>query len=705
MNKSQKIILTPESFAKDKHIKVNLEQDVDSFEILSLKVDTKKAYQNFNADYGVLIGRVNANDNLGIPNAKVSVFIPLDGDDEENSEVVSVYPYKTPTGEDKNGKRYNLLPRVGKEDPQTNIVRPKQPFGSFPIKEEVVTNPTLLEVYGKYYKYSTVTNESGDYIIFGVPTGIQIVHMSVDITDIGQYSMSPASMITNLGYSPNLFKEDGTMIKETTNLNDLPNIETTDISVDIIPFWGDANNFEIGITRQDFKIRAYVERNLIVFGTTFTDGEKKFWGSRIDVGDTNARELYSAYEEVYEIANGRFGKVTEQIFYYPNEFTYDDLNSNAYTSEDAILLSSSEYTSYKSNGDFVFILTPNRTKVITAQDGTETVVDNDYPGGVFTEFAGFMTFEYTPDDVTLNDGKYAKFGKKVYLHGMRGRLKVPQRCALGETFDETDDSANSVNWKRAWKKFNSKYIYSVTQMHNHVFNNQKSEDHFRSGQFLDTDKMFKTDRVNLRETDIIRAVGTVQTNASYNDIELQFPTNWSFQGDRDGEVFEEKMFSGNWLNFALHFKQMGRGVGWTGRIEDMKTNTSWSAAPKSDHSNKSNNSLFAGGVFNTAYYMRSDIHQTDFIATDRTTLINFMNDVGGDKGFKLSDTQYDNADLPEGTSFKNGKDALYYQNGTVVNGSGKVNLLETNPTDTEYYFFRGLKDSDCLSFMRYLGLL
>ena len=58
---------------------------------------------------------------------------------------------------------------------------------SFPIKEEIVTNPIFLDVYKKYYKYTALTNNSGDYMIFGVPIGTQTVHMSVDITDIGEY--------------------------------------------------------------------------------------------------------------------------------------------------------------------------------------------------------------------------------------------------------------------------------------------------------------------------------------------------------------------------------------------------------------------------------------------------------------------------------------------------------------------------------------
>ena len=52
--------------------------------------------------------------------------------------------------------------------------------------------------------------------------------MSVDITDIGKYSMTPASMV-QLGYPANLFTQTCNKIKPSNDLTDLPNIETQEI--------------------------------------------------------------------------------------------------------------------------------------------------------------------------------------------------------------------------------------------------------------------------------------------------------------------------------------------------------------------------------------------------------------------------------------------------------------------------------------------
>ena len=38
--------------------------------------------------------------------------------------------------------------------------------GTFPSKRKVLNHQTTLDVYDKYYKFTTTTNQSGDYMIF-----------------------------------------------------------------------------------------------------------------------------------------------------------------------------------------------------------------------------------------------------------------------------------------------------------------------------------------------------------------------------------------------------------------------------------------------------------------------------------------------------------------------------------------------------------
>ena len=78
MTKSYRIRTAP---GTDKNIRVNINQDFDFLEILSLKLRQEDVYTRFCADYGVVAGRVIVNGGYVVPNANVSIFVPLDAID------------------------------------------------------------------------------------------------------------------------------------------------------------------------------------------------------------------------------------------------------------------------------------------------------------------------------------------------------------------------------------------------------------------------------------------------------------------------------------------------------------------------------------------------------------------------------------------------------------------------------------------------
>ena len=94
----------------NKTINVQLDQEFEQLEILSLKIQQEDVYNRNCADYGVLVGRITANNGFGLPNARVSIFIPIDSVDESNPIISSIYPYKSPSDKNEDGYRYNLLP-------------------------------------------------------------------------------------------------------------------------------------------------------------------------------------------------------------------------------------------------------------------------------------------------------------------------------------------------------------------------------------------------------------------------------------------------------------------------------------------------------------------------------------------------------------------------------------------------------------------
>jgi len=265
MSKTIRIRTTPNG--TDKYIKVPIEQDFDFIEVLSLRISQEEAYRNFCADYGVIVGRVVINSGFGVPNAKVSVFIPIDDIDKEDPLISGLYPYEVVTDKNIDGIRYNLLSK--KPETDNNCFTP---VGTLPDKRETIDNEVLNKIYCKYYKFTTTTNHAGDFMVFGVPLGTYTVHIDADISDIGIASQRPYDLI-NQGSSEKLF-ESTTKFKGGTNLDKLPQIKTANIGVNVNPFWGNAETCEIGITRVDFDTNLQINTTSLFLGSIFTDSGK-----------------------------------------------------------------------------------------------------------------------------------------------------------------------------------------------------------------------------------------------------------------------------------------------------------------------------------------------------------------------------------------------------------------------------------------------
>lgn len=247
---------------KDTCLNVALKQTYDTLEILSLKLNQENAYKYYTANYGVIVGRVLANGGFGIPNAKIAVFIEaLDGDVARLKEL---YDYPSTAGTNKDGVRYNVLP-----DSVDSACH--QDVGTFPNKRLVLDNDVVIEVFDKYWKYTTTTNQSGDYMLFGIPTGQQTVHVDVDLSDCGILSQHPRDLIGQ-GYNLRQF-ESPNKFKNSTDLGSLAQIYSQDQGVFVYPYWGesDESGETIGITRCDINISYKFQPTCVFIGSAITD--------------------------------------------------------------------------------------------------------------------------------------------------------------------------------------------------------------------------------------------------------------------------------------------------------------------------------------------------------------------------------------------------------------------------------------------------
>ena len=263
---------------EDKFVNVNINQDYEYLEILSLKINSENFYKLHTSDYGCLVGRVLANKGVGIPNAKLSVFVPADTTDLSNPIYRYLYPYTNIMSKNSDGIRYNLLPDVVDD-------KCHQDVGTFPNKRLVLDDNNVIEIFDKYFKYTTVTNAAGDYMLFGLPVGDHIIHTELDLSDIGVLSQKPRDLFYQ-GYTKEQF-ENSSLFKKSTNLDSLTQIISQNNSVQVYPFWGDDEaedvygvDKQVKITRLDIDVTYKFEPTCIFIGSLVADDKSNGFSKR-----------------------------------------------------------------------------------------------------------------------------------------------------------------------------------------------------------------------------------------------------------------------------------------------------------------------------------------------------------------------------------------------------------------------------------------
>lgn len=256
------------NIGKDQKVVVELKQDHDLLEILSLKFTQTDIYSSMCSDYGVVCGRISVNNGFGIPNAKVSIFIPVSEEDLNDPVISKLYPFSQIGDKDDKGYRYNLLPNRQQHGGH-------EPTGTFPDQTDILTREEVLEVYEKYYKYTVKTNGAGDFMIWGVPLGQQTIHVDVDLSDIGCFSLRPDDFVRQ-GGGVDSFKNSYTF-KSSNDIDSLPQIISFDKNIEVYPFWGNEDLCEIGLTRTDFDLSSKgvkIEPKAYFLGSIYSDQDK-----------------------------------------------------------------------------------------------------------------------------------------------------------------------------------------------------------------------------------------------------------------------------------------------------------------------------------------------------------------------------------------------------------------------------------------------
>lgn len=430
----------------DKEVRIKIDQDFDFLEILSLKLRQEDLYNRFCADYGIVAGRVIANGGFGVPNVNVSVFVPLDNVDENDPIISTLYPYKSITTKNEDGYRYNLLPYVQEYEGHT-------PTGTFPDRSDVLTRKEVLNVYEKYYRYTVRTNESGDFMIVGVPLGQHKLVMDLDLSNIGQFSLRPSDLIRMGRGVESQF--NGVLFKSSEDLDSLPQIVNSIQEVDVVPFWGQDDLCDVGITRSDFDLRELgieITPHAIFMGSMFSSNEedyikasckpKKNTGNFCDL-TTGPGNIKSLRQTIDVDSNG--DPIIEEYRFENNGYIIDD------------------------EGTWLTEIPMNLDYVITNEFG-ENIISNDPTIGIPTKGKYRFKVSWMDDSGLDGDVIRAKYLiPNIKEHGWTSSQtsSVPDNDVRNKSYafsldwDDYYDKESAINCEDTFYQFNYNKVYSV----------------------------------------------------------------------------------------------------------------------------------------------------------------------------------------------------------------------------------------------------
>jgi len=372
------------NIGKDQRVTVEIKQDYDLLEILSLKFSQQDVYTSLCADYGVICGRITANDGFGIPNAKVSIFVPQLTKDSDDPVISALYPYTSISEKNENNYRYNLLPARKQHGGHV-------PTGTFPDQTEILTREEYLEVYESYYTYTVKTNESGDFMIWGVPLGQQTINVDIDLSDIGCFSLRPYDFIKK-GVGIDQFDRYYNF-KSGSDVDGLPQIVNFQKTVEVYPFWGNIDLCQIGITRTDFDLLdkgIKIEPISLILTSTVTDDN----GDAIKRNGVVRRK--SGYKCNLQTTEGRINAV---------RYT----GKKVYGSDKVTLYPELEYfnptESIDTDGTAMVVLPMNMEYVYTNEFG-EQEITNDINKGIPTTTCARFKFTLDGNNEKTSTAKY-----------------------------------------------------------------------------------------------------------------------------------------------------------------------------------------------------------------------------------------------------------------------------------------------------------
>jgi hypothetical protein len=309
---------------KDYNVDVCIHRSIDTLDTLSVKNNPLSEYPTQKSDTGVVVGTLMATqkvrdengDKIKIPLSNVPIVI---FNSSEN------FPNFASIDADGNRVRLNLIQNsnasdysdvesyvldVGKNNAEKELGELDSRFdGIQPLLGSVETITIPEE-----YKYSTITNEKGEFIIHDVPIGNQVLMFEVDLLKQG---MTKDEVALNFFPYPT---------EEEPNVDSVPHYFFRQIPIGVTSCWGD---FQTGYTQVDINANIDMRKWSTFYVPPISFGGKDMAelvsSGRFDALTILARDMtregYPLTSEIVEISD-ILNRIPSQRIEWYNEFKF-----------------------------------------------------------------------------------------------------------------------------------------------------------------------------------------------------------------------------------------------------------------------------------------------------------------------------------------------------------------------------------------------
>lgn len=221
----------------DYFMNVKINRSVGTLDTLNIYNVTNNEPQKFSNNTGVLMGKIEAVQVLNDENGE-KIRIPL------KNTVVGIFnpsekfPSISSSDNEGNRVRLNLYETIPQVDNPYNL-KGYSSFQSYLTDVQYSKNDFENNTIPDEYKYTTITNERGEFILQNIPVGQQTLMVEVDLLKFG---LEPEEIALNFFPYPS---------QDDPNVSEVPHFFFGQYPINIVPSWGD---FQTGYTEMSMSI-------------------------------------------------------------------------------------------------------------------------------------------------------------------------------------------------------------------------------------------------------------------------------------------------------------------------------------------------------------------------------------------------------------------------------------------------------------------